>query len=514
MKKLFLSSALAVVLMAPATMFSSAAELTLASASANVGQLDPHISTKSQDKVIFGMMFNGLVRFAPGSMSSDSIEPDLAESWEKSVDGLTWTFKIRKGVQFHGGYGELTAEDVVYSLTRAGDPDRSGVSSDYSQVETVTALDDYTVEINFSQSIPSVLGIVANYHGGNIVSKAAAEELGENFKGKPIGTGPFEFQELADGQYVKLKAHETYFRGKPEIDGVTMRYIPSSSARELAFKNGELDLFQGTREDRWIERIQREGTLVDVFQPGELRTLHLNQSIKPFDDPLVRKAIAYALNRDELVAFMGSTIARTNPSPVPGGYLGHSEVVEGLPNNLEKAKSLLTAAGYEDGFTAKVAITQIPALLTPMQVIQAQLKKVGVNVELEVMEHSAWHKAIRDNVSAMVLYGAARFPVADTYLTQFYHSKSTVKTPTAVTNFSHCSVADAQIDGARSEVDPAAQLELWATAQVKIVEDVCSVPLFELQQAWARSPKVNLGFDFNGALSLGPLINEQTTKSE
>ncbi len=283
----------------------------------------------------------------------------------------------------------------------------------------------------------------------------------------------------------------------------------------VLFRNGELDAFYGTREDRWINRFKKEDKAeVDVFQPGELRTLHFNQSIKPFDDIRVRKAIAHALNRDVLISFMGQTVAKSNPSPVPGGYLGHDATLEGLPHDIEKAKALLAEAGHPDGFEATVYITERPALLTPMQIIQAQLRKVGINVKLEVTEHSAWHKAIRDNVSAMVLYGAARFPVADTYLTQFYHSASAVKTPTAVTNFSHCNVADSQIEAARSEADAAKQIALWGEAQAAIIEEVCSVPLFELQQVWGRSPKLNYGYDLKGALSLGPIINETTTKSK
>lgn len=510
MKKILLPMMAAILMSTSA----QASDITMAINAASAGQLDPHISTKGQDKVAFGMMFNGLVRFAPGSMAAESIEPDLAESWTRSDDGLTWTFKLRKGVQFHGGYGELKADDVVYSLTRAGDPNRSGVSSDYSEIASVKALDEYTVEIKLSKSIPTLLGIVANYHGGNIVSKKAGEELGEKFKGHPIGTGPFEFAEFADGQFLKLKAHKAYFRGAPKVDNITLRYIKSGSARELAFKNGELDLSNGTREDRWVSRIKKDGAIVDVFEPGELRTLHLNTSVKPFDDIRVRQAVAHALNRDELVAFVGNSVARANHSPVPGGYLGHDSEVRGLSHDLEKAKALLVEAGYPDGFSTKVITTEATALLAPMQIIQAQLKKVGINLELEVVEHSAWHKAIRDDASSMVLYGAARFPVADTYLTQFYHSKSTVKTPTAVTNFSHCSAADSEIDAARSEANTEQQLKLWSTAQSKIVDAVCSVPLFELLQVWARSPKVDYGFNLEGSLSLGPPINEKTTKSE
>lgn len=491
-----------------------AQDLTMAIAAKSAGQLDPHVSTKTQDKIVFAMMFNGLVRFAPGSMSSDAIEPDLAESWTSSEDGLVWEFKLREGVQFHGGYGELTAEDVVYSLTRAGNPDLSSVSSDYKAFQSVEAIDDYTVRITLSEVIPSVLGVVANYHGGNIVSKKAGEELGESFQTNPIGTGPFAFSQLAEGQFVELVAHEDYFRGAPEIDKITARYMSAASARDLAFQTGELHMIAGSREDRWVDKTSGGDATVAVFEPGELRTLHVNTSKPPFDDIRVRQALAHAINREELIAFAGSKVARGNEAPVPDGYIGHESDITFLPYDPEKAKALLAEAGYPDGVDIPIAITELASLFGPMQVIQAQLAKVGMNIEFDVMEHSAWHKAIRDDVSPLVLYGAARFPVADTYLTQFYHSDSIVKTPTAVTNFSHCDMADDQIVAARSEPNKEMQQQYWSEAQQILVDNVCSVPLFELLQVWALAPEIDLGYELDGSLSLGPVITEKTTLSE
>jgi len=514
-----LKSTIAATLLASSALtfpsIAAAQELTMAVAGQSAGQLDPHVSTRTDDKIVFAMIFNGLVRFAPGSMSSDAIEPDLAERWEKSEDGLVWTFYLREGVEFHGGYGELTAEDVVYSLNRAADPDRSSVASDYNAFESVEAIDDYTVRITLSEGIPSLLGVVANYHGGNIVSSKAAEELGEGFATNPVGTGPFAFGELAEGQFTKLVAHEGYFRGAPQIDEITIRYMSAISARDLAFQSGELHMIAGSREDRWVSSLLASGNgEVDVFEPGELRTLHVNTSAEPFDDIRVRQALAHAINREELVAFAGNLVARGNEAPVPDGYIGHEPDIDFLPYDQEKARALLAEAGYPDGVDIKIAITERESLFLPMQVIQAQLAQVGMNIEFEVYEHSAWHAAIRDDVSPLVLYGAARFPVADTYLTQFYHSDSIVKTPTAVTNFSHCSVADEQIAAARSEPDPVRQQKLWSEAQQLLVTEVCSIPLFELLQVWARAPEVDLGYELDGSLSLGPVITEQTTLLE
>ncbi|MGD9827674.1 MAG: polyamine ABC transporter substrate-binding protein, partial [Hyphomicrobiaceae bacterium] len=164
-----------------------------------------------------------------------------------------------------------------------------------------------------------------------------------------------------------------------------------------------------------------------------------------------------------------------------------------------------------NGFKLSVIITKRSALLKPMQVIQEQLRAVGIILDLNVVEHSAFHAQIRKNLSAMVLYGAARFPVADTYLTQFYHSRSIVGAPTAVTNFSHCKVADAEIDAARREPDAKKQLALWATAQRKLMEQVCSVPLFEQLQVWARRKSIVYGYKLEGALSLGPEFTQAST---
>lgn len=486
--------------------------LNVGTLSNDANQLDPHVSTKSQDKILFPWIFNGLVRFKPGSADLNEIEPDLAENWTTSDDGLTWTFKLRKGVKFHGGYGELTAEDVVFSLQRAGDKDISTAYKNYADFASVTAPDKYTVKITLAKPIPSLLGMVTNYHGGYILSKKAVEKLGENFKTNPIGTGPFAFSEYQSKRQVTLVANQDYYLGTPKIDKIVYRYLPDESSRELAFKNGELDLIYGTREQRWVERIREDKNVtVDIIGLGELRTLHMNTSHKPLDDLRVRQAIAHAVNREEMIAFVGQDVARAAVSVVPQGYLGYTADVPKYEHSLGKAKSLLKDAGYPDGITLKVIITKVASLRVPMEVLQAQLLKAGIRLDLEVVEHSAFHKLIREDASDLVLYGAARFPVADSYLTQFYHSDSIVGTPTAVTNFSHCNVADAEITAARSASDAERQLKLWKTAQQKILQKSFSVPIFEQLIVWARTSDLDYGFEMKDSLSNGPIINEMTT---
>jgi peptide/nickel transport system substrate-binding protein len=239
--------------------------------------LDPHMSTKSQDKIIFPMIFNGLVRFKPGTADLKAIEPDLAESWEVSEDKLVWTFKLRKGVQFHGDYGEMTAEDVVFSLKKASEKTTSSAYKEYSAIQSIEAVDPYTVKITLSQKVPFFLGSVVNYHGGFILSKKAWEKLGDQAAMHPVGTGPFAFSQYQSKRFIELTAHESYFRGRPAIDRINYRYMPDEATRELAFEKDEVDLFYGRREARWVQsQAKKKNTVVDVFGLGELRNLHLN----------------------------------------------------------------------------------------------------------------------------------------------------------------------------------------------------------------------------------------------
>ncbi len=119
----------------------------------DIATLDPHRTSSTHEKGPIGWIFGGLVRFPPGSADPTKIEGDLAESWVRSPDGLTWTFKLRKGVQFHRGYGEATAEDAVYSLARAADPKRSSFSSSFQQFQKVEAVDPYTVRITLKTPV-------------------------------------------------------------------------------------------------------------------------------------------------------------------------------------------------------------------------------------------------------------------------------------------------------------------------------------------------------------------------
>jgi peptide/nickel transport system substrate-binding protein len=486
--------------------------LNVGMSAADVNQLDPHRATTTQDKPLTAWVFSGLVRFKPGSASLEGLEPDLAERWESSPDKLAWTFYLRKGVKFHGDYGELTADDVVFSLKRAADQKSSSFYADYAAIESVEAVDPSTVRVKLKQAVPAFLGLVTNYHGGLVVSRKAVEKLGENFRLNPIGSGPFKFEAYKPNESVTFTAHKDYFRGAPKIDRIVYRLLPADSARDLAFSSGELDVVYGRQDQKWVERMKKEkDVVVDVLRPAELALLHLNTKMKPLDDKRVRQAIAHAINRQQIVSFKGDLTADPPVSVVPAGYLGTAETPL-APYDVAKAKALLKEAGFTGPVVVRSVQSTLPSMLNSAQILQSQLKQAGIDLQLEVVDHQTFHANIRKDLSGATYYTAARFPVADVYLTQFFHSRSIVGTPTAVTNFSHCDVADKEIEAARGEPDLAKQKELWAAAQRKIVEEVCAVPLFEQLQVWAHKANVDFGFKLTDAIHLGPVITETTTK--
>ncbi|WP_431272316.1 ABC transporter substrate-binding protein [Dankookia sp. P2] len=265
--------------------------------------------------------------------------------------------------------------------------------------------------------------------------EAGGRAEGEGFTRAPIGTGPFALQGVTPNQSAELVAHQAYYRGKPQIAGISYRFIPSDASRDLAFQNKELDLNYGRADQTWINRVRQiPGVTVDIFEPAELtisQSQHHSAALHRYPRP----------SGDGARGQSGGAGALARPgcesrgqSPVPRGYLGFSGDNGLLGYDVAKAKALLAEAGYPNGLTIKAIHTQLPEMLNMMQVVQQQLRRAGITLDLQVVEHATFHQQIRQDLSPLVYYAAARFPVADIYLSQFFHGRSIVKTPTAVTN--------------------------------------------------------------------------------
>jgi peptide/nickel transport system substrate-binding protein len=510
--------------------------LNIAFDAGDLQTLDPHRAATTVDRATVDMIFNGLVRYPPGDQVR--VEPDLATSWRVSPDKKVWTFTLRKGVFFHpypgspGGY-ELTAEDVVYSFKRAADSKRSSYAGEYTGM-TFEAVDPYTVRITIDKPISDTLFLakVASYAGGMIVCRKAIEEKGDDwFKIHPVGTGPFMFSAYEPRQKTVLVGNPKYFRGAPILKQVVVRYIPAINSREMGLQSGELQIIEGLKEDKWIEKIAAlPDVTVKTFGPCESQVLNFNMTKPPFNDIRVRKAFSYAVSREGVAAFMGKGLAvpiysPAQAPPAPGALTKEEALAAGVvyEDNIAEAKKLLAEAGLANGFKTEVIISEMASsYLKPMVAIQAQVKKAGIDMGLKVVDHSSFHTLIRQDASPIVYYAAWR-PNVDVYLTRFYHSDSVVKTGKKPdTNFSHYGAVDANGDGkidsideliekARWELDPAKQMALWKEAQIQLLRDVACVPIIRLKYAFPMKSNVDLGhpLEFSWA-TYSPQITEQT----
>ncbi|MGH2820287.1 MAG: ABC transporter substrate-binding protein, partial [Actinomycetota bacterium] len=234
-------------------------------AAGDLTTLDPHLASASQDRTLVDMVFGGLLRYEPGT--DDVIEPDIARAVprpEERGGKQVWRFDIRPGVMCHQGTDteayELTSDDVLYSLKRAADPNFSAFASTYAGM-TFRKAGAQSVEVVLDQSLPPELFLPAftDYAGGFIVCKKALEAMGDkSFATHPVGTGPFMFSNYTSQDRVELVAFDDYWRGEPELGGVTLRYMPDDTSRQLALERGDVHLISGVSDDRWVESIRSQ----------------------------------------------------------------------------------------------------------------------------------------------------------------------------------------------------------------------------------------------------------------
>ncbi len=493
----------------------------------DLGTGDPHMGSGTHHRVLYDLLFSGLVRYAPGEYPR--VEPDLAVALPESqmVDGKqVWTFELREGVLTHpfpgypAGY-EITADDVVYSFERVRDPSRSTYASAYEGWE-IEAVDTYTVSITLPAPTSSALflPLVADYMGGMIVPQVAEQTLGVDYRMNPVGTGPFYFVEYRPMDRIILKAHSGYFRGRPVLDEVHLVYIAEIGAAEIALRRGELEAVIGPMEQPWVEKMKAyDGIEVDVYGPGENVTLHYNMSHSPLDSLEVRRAISYAMSREFMVALFGEDIAVPTYSIVPYGYLpgGVSrEMLEEagytweLEYNPDQACDLLAQAGYPNGFTLNAYISERDYYRRPYEVVQELLRAVGIDLQMTVVDHATYHAKIRENVNDLIFYNSWR-PSANTYLTRFFHSSArVVYGDSPDTNFAQVDMIDEYIEGARSELDAEKQEALWQQGQLVLTDVTAYTTFCLLQLTTARSDKLDWGHPVVASATLYPQIDETT----
>ncbi len=396
--------------------------------------LDPHIVTSFSSHRRVDLLYNKLVRH------NENLElvPDLAEDID-IPDNVTYIFNLRKGVKFHDG-SEMTADDVVFSLNRILDTKTASPGRSYLvTIKSIEKLSAYSVKVVLTAPLASFLeGLASNNCA--VVSKAAVEKYG-NLQKNVVGTGPFMLKEWIPDNSMTLVKNPSYFeKGVPQSDKVIYRIIPEQASLLAGVKAGNLDMAT-INDGSTIMLAKRDNSLNVMQKPGvNVRTFGYNVTHKPFDNELVRQAISLAVDRQEVVAVAEFGMGMpTGPIPVSATQwaLPLSKIPYSTPD-IAKAKALLAQAGYPNGFSFKiVTANSYEGGLSVAQVIQNQLKKIGVTAELEVVEWGVYiDRWVKRTFDAMVeLRGGSSEP--DRFLYRMIHSTG------GVNNFMY---KDAEVD--------------------------------------------------------------------
>ncbi len=235
----------------------------------------------------------------------EDFRPSLAESWERSEDAKVWTYKLRQGVKFHKGYGEMTSEDVAFTFGRHLDPKIvTNTKPLYSNIASVEAPDRYTIRFILKRPDPLFNGSVITTLAASILSRKAFEERGDKFNLDPIGTGPYQVEGVSPTEGILSERLSGTFRRAGCQQQLRISFIADTTARTLAFASGQVDMIEGVRAPGWIPTMRQRSpqTIFDATAPGSFNTLHLNLTRPPLNDLRVRQAIRYAINNDQIAA--------------------------------------------------------------------------------------------------------------------------------------------------------------------------------------------------------------------
>ncbi|MDX1417038.1 MAG: ABC transporter substrate-binding protein, partial [Candidatus Promineifilaceae bacterium] len=348
--------------------------------------LDPQVvSSYSSYQVLFNVV-ETLTRYDDDL----NLVPSLAESWEQSEDGLTWTFKLREGVMFHNGR-EMTAEDVKWSFERLIDPATgAGNAGNVGTADTqIEVIDDYTVAITHPEPVGILPQTLAFNPASGIIAQESLEDDGTI--SIPIGTGPFQIAEVEGTTRLVLERFDGYWQeGYPYLDQVVIEPIPDDTVRETALLGGEVDWVLTIAPQNYQSLVDNPDIVVDTAPQLSYDYIGMNLTRAPFDDVRVRQAIALAIDRDTLcqAGFFG--LCETIQGPVGSGSPWDFNY-EPYDRDVERAKELLAEAGYPDGFEMELLpTTQYGETVRAAQVLQQQLAEIGIVASINAPEWSEW----------------------------------------------------------------------------------------------------------------------------
>ncbi|MFL0506203.1 ABC transporter substrate-binding protein [Ureibacillus sp. 179-F W5.1 NHS] len=374
---------------------------------ADPDMLDPHRQSSIYTHQLAGLVYNKLVSYETGpnvDYTDYNVVPDLAERWEVSEDGKVYTFYLREAY-WHDkepvNGRQVTADDVIATMeTIINLPGHQ--ASLLSEVESITAKDPQTVVFTLKQPFAPFLNFMAN-HFMWILPKEGVEGK-YDLATDAIGTGPFVLEKWEDNVQATFKKNPTYYEeGKPYLDEVIFKVVPDQGSRIAAFRTGQADTI-GSLSPEELDQLIKTNPDITVFEAlfATQEQLYLNMEKEPFNDLKVRKAISMAIDRQSMVKAIyggGETSGPVNPSL--GDWSLPLEEREKLqPYNPEEAKKLLEEAGYPDGFDTTLMVTNGygEQLVRVAQWISEDLRNIGINAEIEVVEYATYFSERWPNV--------------------------------------------------------------------------------------------------------------------
>lgn len=444
--------------------------------------LDPARPNDIFGRTIANQLFDGLVQF-DGALA---IRPAIAETWTASRDGLVWTFTLKKGVKFHHGR-EVTAEDFVYSFTRIVDPGtksagaalfmkikgaREFAEGRATRVEGLAALDPHTLRITLAESqAPFVSSLAVGF--AKVIPREVVEKLGEDFGRQPVGTGPFKFVEWVRGKQITLAANPDYFEGRPNLDRLEYRIFTGEVLDETF---GEFE--RGNLEDAGIPARERprllNGRKYQFVRRAVLGIsfLGINTAETPLDNPRVRQALNYAIDRRIIVHEIYQDQYLPGVGILPPGTYGYDPKLGGYPYDPKKAAELLAAAGYPGGKGLPVihiwSARKNEEAIAEHDAIARSLAAVGIRAEVHYNTNWPEYKAqVYAGKLPIFRYSwYADTPDPETFLGQLFDSRSTDN----ITRYRNPTV-DSLLQRARLEPDAQKKLRLYQEVEQRIVSE-------------------------------------------
>ena len=465
--------------------------------------LDPHTVSDAASIHLIENMYSTLLRYKKGTYGE--VEPDLAQSYEVSEDGKTYTFHLLQGVKFHESGREVTSSDVKYSIERI--IEQKARASFFELLNEVQVVDDYTVVITLTEPMAPFLIYLANPMVA-IVDKEVVEKNGGSLDRADAGCGPFVLVEWKKDQHLILAKNPDYFvEGLPYLDKVIFRPIPDETAQTTAIRNKEVDIILDVTTKQAMVLQKASGVVVKSVPGTFWEYLGINTSREPLDDARVRQAISYALNRqaiNKMVKFGMATVL--DGGVIPETHWAYADLHLYAEPNVEKAKQLLQDAGVGDGFATTIKVgSDFEYQVQAAQIIKQQLKPLGIEVEVSALESGIFFDGLGKHDFDMTVVGWLGFIDPDEFFYNIFHSAG--KWNQQVYNNPDL---DALLQKGRVTIDQQERQEIYLNVQETLAKDVPMAFLYMNPRIAAYQENIS-GFDVNPTVTT---ISLRTTKKE